>query len=93
MLRIIFLCEGQNSTFIVQFKVTAVCIIFPEVATDVERVVQKSCFLPVESKSLKDICDGVKFFGKTACSRPATLLKLKEFDHKYRTAANSRKGF
>ena len=49
MLRIIFLCEGQNSTFIVQFKVTAVCIIFPEVATDVERVVQKSCFLPVGS--------------------------------------------
>ena len=38
--------------------------IFPEVDTDVddvERVVQKSFSLPVESKSLKSTCDGVHF--------------------------------
>ena len=46
MLGIIFLCEGQNSSFIVQLILTAVCIIFSEVAIDVERVVQKSCSLP-----------------------------------------------
>ena len=34
---------------------------FPEVAIDVERVVQKSCSLPVGSKSLKNTCDGVHF--------------------------------
>ena len=35
--------------------------IFAEVAIDVERVVQKSCSLPVGSKSLKNTCDGVHF--------------------------------
>ena len=38
--------------------------IFPEVAIDVERVVQKSCSAPVESKSLKNTCDGVHFLVK-----------------------------
>ena len=35
--------------------------IFPEVAIDAERVVQKSCSLPVGSKSLKNTLDGVDF--------------------------------
>ena len=35
--------------------------IFAEVAIDVERVVQKSCSLPVGSKSLKNTCEGVHF--------------------------------
>ena len=34
---------------------------FPEVAIDVELVVQKSCSLPVGSKSLKNTYDGVNF--------------------------------
>ena len=75
--------------------------IFPEVAIDVERVVQKSCSLPVGSKSLKNTCDIVQFFSKVACWRPETLLKLTSFTgnfkgfcpHIYRTAANFRKAF
>ena len=38
--------------------------IFQEVAVDVERVVQKSCSLPVGLKSLKNTCDGVHFLVK-----------------------------
>ena len=38
--------------------------IFPEVAIEVERVVQKNCSLPVGSKSLKNTCDGVHFLVK-----------------------------
>ena len=38
--------------------------IFPEVATDVERVVQKSCSLPAGSKSLKNTRDRVYFLVK-----------------------------
>ena len=34
--------------------------IFLELAIDVERVVQKSCFLPVGLKSLKNTCNGVR---------------------------------
>ena len=34
---------------------------FPEVAIDVERVVQKSCSLPVGLKSLKNNSDGGHF--------------------------------
>ena len=38
--------------------------IFPEVPIDVEQpVVQKNCCLPVGSKSLKNTCHGVHFFG------------------------------
>ena len=33
--------------------------IFPELAIDVERVEQESCFLPVGLKSLKNTCNGV----------------------------------
>ena len=39
---------------------SSVCI-FPEVAINAERVVQKSCSLPVGSKSLKNAWDGVHF--------------------------------
>ena len=35
--------------------------IFPEVAIDVERAVQKSFALPLGSKSSKNTCDGVHF--------------------------------
>ena len=39
--------------------------IFPEVAIDLERVVQKSCsLLPMASKFLKNTCDGVHFLVK-----------------------------
>ena len=38
--------------------------IFPEVAIDAERVVQKSCSLPAGSKSLKNIRDRVYFLVK-----------------------------
>ena len=38
--------------------------IFPEVAIDVERVVQKSCFLPVRSKPLKNSCHGLHLLVK-----------------------------
>ena len=38
--------------------------ILPEVAIDVERVVQKRCSLPVGSKFLKNACDGVHFLVK-----------------------------
>ena len=54
---IIFLCEGQNRLAHIDRGV----YIFPEVAIDVERVVQKSCSLPVGSKSVKNTCDGVHF--------------------------------
>ena len=92
MLRIIFLCEGQNSTFIVQFILTAVCIIFPEVAIDVECCTKK-LFSTCGVKILEIYLWQWTFFSKVACWRLATLLKLKEFDQKYRTAANSRKAF
>ena len=57
---IIFLCEGQNRLVHIDRGV----YIFPEVAIDVERVVQKSCSLPVGSKSVKNTCDGVHFLVK-----------------------------
>ena len=38
--------------------------IFPEVAIDVECVVQKSCSQPVGPKSLKNTCDSVDFLVK-----------------------------
>ena len=75
--------------------------IFPEVAIDVERVVQKSCSLPVGSKSLKNTSGSVHFFSKVAGWRPETLLKLTSFTGNFkgfcpqihRTAANFRKVF
>ena len=42
MLGIIFSCEGQNSTG----SYWQQCVYLPEVAIDVECVVQKSCSLP-----------------------------------------------
>ena len=53
--------------------------IFPKVAIDVERNVQKSCSLPVGSKSMKNTYDGLHF-----------LVKLHAED---RTAPNSWKAF
>ena len=38
--------------------------IFPESSHDVQRVVQKSCSLPVGSKSMKNTRDGVHFLVK-----------------------------
>ena len=75
--------------------------IFPEVSIDVERLVQKSCSLPVWSKSFKKYLWQCTFFSKVACWRPETLLKLTSFTGNFngfcpqihRTAANFRKAF
>ena len=60
MLGIVFYVKAKT----VLVHIDSSVYIFPEVAIDVERVVQKSCSVPVGSKSLKNTCDGVHFLVK-----------------------------
>ena len=58
--------------------------IFPEVAIDVERVIQKSCSVPVGSKFLKNTCDSIQFLAKLHAEDLLLLqVILKDFARKY----------